>query len=162
MYGPQPARRTSTTTSPAGPRSHYAPSEFQEAEESGGTEPPDPWTAAGGSDPEGRQPTSWWAPSTWDDGWWTSSWSRYWEEDVVPQGSCPELLLEMIQGWYLLCDGLDTGERNMKIFVAETKGADIIVAGGSMMPAMKIVYGCLATHLFSPHIDQIPRRHRLI
>lgn len=92
-------------------------------------------------------------------GRWTSSWSRYWEEDVVPQGSCPELLLEMIQGWYLLCDGLDT---NMKIFVAETKGADIIVAGGSMMPAMKIVYGCLATHLFSPHIDQIPRRHRLI
>lgn len=30
------------------------------------------------------------------------------------QGSCPGLLLDMIQGWYLLCDaGMDTGERNM-------------------------------------------------
>lgn len=126
-YGSQPARRTSTTTSYAGPWSRYAPSaaashasppsvaeEPLETEDNPDPEPPDPWAAADGSESAGHQPTSWWTPSTWDDGWWSSAWSRQWEEDVTPQGSCPELLPDMIQGWYLLCDaGLDTGERNM-------------------------------------------------
>ena len=49
-------------------------------------------------------------------GWQSShgAWDQWWGDDADWTTEAPEILPDMIQGWYLLGDsGLDTGERNM-------------------------------------------------
>ena len=66
---------------------------------------------------------SWWGWNSHDwynDGWW-SSWRPSQSEDADWAQEAPELLPDMIQGWYLLSDsGLSTGERN--VILAALKG----------------------------------------
>ena len=89
---------------------HEVPGEEEDDDEQGGG-PPDPWAAAAAaSQVASQEPWNSWQGSSWQDGWWSSTWN--WTEPSTP--AHPELLPDMIQGWYLLVDsGLDTGERNM-------------------------------------------------
>ena len=86
--------------------------QFHEAEEqpseAGGG---DPWASASGGNPDYD---SWWTASGWSDGWHSWRWSSWDHGTDARESADVDLLPDMIQGWYLLCDaGLDTGERNM-------------------------------------------------
>ena len=86
---------------------HFHEAEEQPSEAGGG----DPWATASG----GHQDyDSWWTASGWSDGWHSWRWSSWEYGSDARESTEVDLLPDLIQGWYLLCDaGLDTGERNM-------------------------------------------------
>ena len=123
-YGGTSSGHSSSASRTMGPWENYAPSytgapssdhateeTFHEAaeEDDENEDVEDPWASARSD----RHSTSWWWSSAWDNDWRQDSWSGYWDSSKSDTPTI-ELLPDMIQGWYLLCDaGLDTGERNM-------------------------------------------------
>ena len=93
-------------TESAPPSQAGVPDEEAEAPEE--PEPDDPWAQASSQGQSG-----WWSGG-WRDQWWGSQWSGPADDQADWAMDAPEILPDMIQGWYLLSDaGLDTGERNM-------------------------------------------------
>eukprot|EP00435_Cladocopium_sp_Y103_P052268 s1300_g16.t1 len=80
--------------------------EFQEAEETESNF--DPWAQA-----SSQNRHDWWSQG-WQQPWWDRDWYDHGDDQADWTREVPEILPDMIQGWYLLSDaGLDTGERNM-------------------------------------------------
>ena len=74
----------------------------------------DPWARS--SQSHGTQQGWQSSYSAWDQWWGYDAWSQtaWHSDDADWTTEAPEILPDMIQGWYLLGDsGLDTGERNM-------------------------------------------------
>ena len=127
-YGQDSSRWTSSTTRSSirsmsrgyGPSTTETPSvpegdeEAASHEAAGEEDQSDPWARASQgqqSEHESNQSSGAWDP-WWDyDSWSHCSWRT---DDADWTLEAPEILPDMIQGWYLLGDsGLDTGERNM-------------------------------------------------
>lgn len=74
---------------------------------------------AGDDESQGDSYDWWWQPRG-GNSWW-SAWDQGWSRDEDWESSSPQLLPDLVQGWFLLHDAnLDTGERNM--ILASLKG----------------------------------------
>ena len=88
--------------------------ENEESQNAVEPEEDDPWARSSQS----RDTHQGWQSSSgaWDQWWGYDAWSQtaWHSDDADWRTEAPEILPDMIQGWYLLGDsGLDTGERNM-------------------------------------------------
>ena len=129
-YGQEAPRSSRATTRSSGPTASWRPlgtSVPETPPDEEGEEENDSFQDANdplqeGADPLQHDPWSQWPPGDsgsqrgwWSHDWWQSAHWRSWEpdhQDAEPE--VPEILPDMIQGWYLLNDaGLDAGERNM-------------------------------------------------
>lgn len=127
-YGQDSSRWTSSTTRSStrsmsrgyGPSTTATPSvpegdeEAASHEAAGEEDQSDPWARASQGQQSEHESNQ--SSGAWDPWWGYDSWSHCsWRTDDADWTlEAPEIVPDMIQGWYLLGDsGLDTGERNM-------------------------------------------------